>query len=394
LVDQYTFEEKDGRTALCDNGISHAIYEQNGDIKFTLPLHEYPKVNQIHPEIYASKALYTGNRDPIGNDTVYPPLQPLFRGTPLKGTGDDVIEDRKKEMFTHPSHMTDLPIKYGNRSGFFKGNESFNNDGTMTPYIDEAHIQSTKIKDAANRKFYYNINNFDIESRDRIRADLILKERKNLQNLQNSHNGYNKEYFSNNVDMNSRYSGVNNIPSRVTFPEYTFSKKMMLPGQMYVSQRPVSQEFFTQDLSNAQHAYSNDLDYNHHHDQGHYYKHHGHAHHGHGSFPHGVAPPHLDRCNSHDLSHGHSYHRQYVDRNEEAIRNRVRCKRCLHRHYVSENCPCNCGICFKKCRCNKDPHTHRDPSYFCPVRAVKRYAQVTVNSHDPYSHPPSFIPDY
>lgn len=51
LVDQYMWREKDSTPRSCYNGVSHPIYDCKGWIHYSLPLEEYPKVNEIHPQI-------------------------------------------------------------------------------------------------------------------------------------------------------------------------------------------------------------------------------------------------------------------------------------------------------------------------------------------------------
>lgn len=65
LVDQYMFPEKDTTERLCENGVSHPIYACNGDVSRTLPLHMYPEVNEVHPQIRMSSQPHFMIRDPV-----------------------------------------------------------------------------------------------------------------------------------------------------------------------------------------------------------------------------------------------------------------------------------------------------------------------------------------
>lgn len=63
-VDQYMFREVDTTERTCTNGVSHPIYSCRGEISRTLPLTMYPKVNEIHPQIFRSSQPHFGVRDP------------------------------------------------------------------------------------------------------------------------------------------------------------------------------------------------------------------------------------------------------------------------------------------------------------------------------------------
>ena len=54
MPDQYMWPVKDTNTYPCRNGVSHPIYECNGNIHYSLPLHMYPKVNKVHSQIALS----------------------------------------------------------------------------------------------------------------------------------------------------------------------------------------------------------------------------------------------------------------------------------------------------------------------------------------------------
>ncbi|HSA76092.1 MAG TPA: hypothetical protein VLE02_00985 [Nitrosarchaeum sp.] len=65
-VDQYMWATKDTSQHICNNGISHPIYNCKGDIHFSLPLHMYPKVGEIHSQIQpVSRNLHTNLRKNI-----------------------------------------------------------------------------------------------------------------------------------------------------------------------------------------------------------------------------------------------------------------------------------------------------------------------------------------
>ena len=54
LVDQFMWNLKDTNSYPARNGVSAPIYDCQGLIHYSLPLHMYPKVSQIHPEIAMS----------------------------------------------------------------------------------------------------------------------------------------------------------------------------------------------------------------------------------------------------------------------------------------------------------------------------------------------------
>jgi hypothetical protein len=64
MVNQYMWTEKDRAHRTCENGISHSIYAADGNVSYTLPLDQYPKVNAVHPQIEMSKQYHFGIRDP------------------------------------------------------------------------------------------------------------------------------------------------------------------------------------------------------------------------------------------------------------------------------------------------------------------------------------------
>lgn len=64
LVDQYTWPEKDSTERVGANGVSHPCYACNGDISRTLPLNDWPKVNEVHPQVRMSSQPHFMARDP------------------------------------------------------------------------------------------------------------------------------------------------------------------------------------------------------------------------------------------------------------------------------------------------------------------------------------------
>lgn len=63
VVDQYSWEHKDTNDYMCENGISHPIYDCNGWVQFSLPLELYPPVNSIHPQIDMVKRMHLNWRN-------------------------------------------------------------------------------------------------------------------------------------------------------------------------------------------------------------------------------------------------------------------------------------------------------------------------------------------
>lgn len=75
-VDQYMWDVKDTNVYQCMNGVSKPIYNSAGEISPTLPLHEYPRLNEIHPEVRAMQHLSLNYRQPYRfirrNGKLYP----------------------------------------------------------------------------------------------------------------------------------------------------------------------------------------------------------------------------------------------------------------------------------------------------------------------------------
>lgn len=63
LVDQYSFPEKDTSERICMNGLSHPIYSADGKISRQLPLDMYPRVDEVHPEMFGSSNPHFGMRN-------------------------------------------------------------------------------------------------------------------------------------------------------------------------------------------------------------------------------------------------------------------------------------------------------------------------------------------
>jgi hypothetical protein len=64
VVDQYSWDHKDTNDYMCENGISHPIYDCNGWVQFSLPLELYPPRNDIHPQIKMVKRMHLNWRNP------------------------------------------------------------------------------------------------------------------------------------------------------------------------------------------------------------------------------------------------------------------------------------------------------------------------------------------
>lgn len=62
LVDQYMWKNKDTTKYKCYNGISHPIYDCKGWVNYSLPLEQYPPVDDIHPQIYMVNKLHMNER--------------------------------------------------------------------------------------------------------------------------------------------------------------------------------------------------------------------------------------------------------------------------------------------------------------------------------------------
>lgn len=62
LVNQYMWPVKDSNQYMCYNGISHPIYDCEGNISYSLPLHMYPPVNEIHPQVLMTHRILLNDR--------------------------------------------------------------------------------------------------------------------------------------------------------------------------------------------------------------------------------------------------------------------------------------------------------------------------------------------
>lgn len=58
LPDQYMWKDKDTNAYRCFNGISHPIYDCKGEINYSLPLEQYPRVGEVHPQIAMTRRMH------------------------------------------------------------------------------------------------------------------------------------------------------------------------------------------------------------------------------------------------------------------------------------------------------------------------------------------------
>lgn len=62
VVDQYMWKDRDTNQYNCNNGVSHAIYDCQGNVSYTLPLDMYPPGGDIHPQIPLSNRMHFNYR--------------------------------------------------------------------------------------------------------------------------------------------------------------------------------------------------------------------------------------------------------------------------------------------------------------------------------------------
>jgi hypothetical protein len=62
VVDQFLWKDRDTNQYNCNNGISHTIYDCQGNIHFSLPLDMYPPAGEIHPQIPLSNRMHYNYR--------------------------------------------------------------------------------------------------------------------------------------------------------------------------------------------------------------------------------------------------------------------------------------------------------------------------------------------
>ena len=97
IVDQYMWEEKDTTKYMCYNGISHPIYDCKGYVNFSLPLEEYPVVDQIHPQIQMTRRMHMNLREDPRLDV--PPTRENF-------VHEDLRENRVEGLYSRlPTFM-------------------------------------------------------------------------------------------------------------------------------------------------------------------------------------------------------------------------------------------------------------------------------------------------
>ena len=62
VVDQFLWKDRDTNQYNCNNGISHTIYDCQGNVHFSLPLDMYPPAGEIHPQIPLSNRMHYNYR--------------------------------------------------------------------------------------------------------------------------------------------------------------------------------------------------------------------------------------------------------------------------------------------------------------------------------------------
>ena len=80
LGDQYMWPEKDTQERICHNGVSHPIYNCQGEISRTLPLDMYPRVNEVHPQVRGALPPHFGSRDPMTRRAIQAGEQDIREG--------------------------------------------------------------------------------------------------------------------------------------------------------------------------------------------------------------------------------------------------------------------------------------------------------------------------
>ncbi len=97
-VDQYLFETKDTNTYMCNNGISHPIYDCQGNIQFSLPLEMYPPVDAVHPQIALGRRMHLNFR-PSWETSVPPSYGGVYTPPPTTVEG---YEPPRELPLTYP----------------------------------------------------------------------------------------------------------------------------------------------------------------------------------------------------------------------------------------------------------------------------------------------------
>jgi len=91
LPNQYMWPQKDTNKYMCYNGISHPIYDCDGNVNYTLPLDQYPPEHGIHPQIAMVRRMHLNYRESPRYVCPVEQQQPRnFHGVPFRDTTEAV----------------------------------------------------------------------------------------------------------------------------------------------------------------------------------------------------------------------------------------------------------------------------------------------------------------
>lgn len=98
VVDQYMWAEKDTNEYPANNGVSRPIYSCSGNISYSLPLSEWPKLGTVHPEIRMTRRQHLNLREPVRIERYEAPPGASYPGGASGGASDGRLEG-----FYHPA---------------------------------------------------------------------------------------------------------------------------------------------------------------------------------------------------------------------------------------------------------------------------------------------------
>ena len=115
--------KKDSNKYMSYNGISNPIYSCDGNLNYSLPLHMYPPVDDVHPQIKMVRRMHLNHR------------------------GDNIIKDIPPTLRDY--RLANIPARFGwsgqNVENFTHPNFTYNNN-PIPSYVNEGRfIESSNV---------------------------------------------------------------------------------------------------------------------------------------------------------------------------------------------------------------------------------------------------------
>lgn len=117
IVDQYMWKQKDTNKYRCYNGISHPIYDCKGWVNFSLPLENYPPVDEVHPQIKMVKRSHLNYRGDSLNKERFAHLRVPNSQINYGPFGESRYPTQGFHLATDRVPGYPLPDPYGSRRG-------------------------------------------------------------------------------------------------------------------------------------------------------------------------------------------------------------------------------------------------------------------------------------